>query len=287
MAQNFKNILIPLNFSESSESAVMTGIAMCKRHQTALHLLYVKEDHNLLVPPGRNPGLFEMTMAAGVALQDELETQARSIETEHGIDCYFHTSDEDFLTAVLETTADFHCGLIVLQKTKGSGILPVARRNSVYRILKNVDCPVLTIPPEMKVLTFSNVLFPVRPLVAALDKLEIALSIITKNNSKVLLFSALDTKNETSDADLVNELTNRAYFKMSINDIDIEKETNVSDNVAREVINKAVERKSDLIIISATIKRGLTARFYRNYTEKVIDSSPIPVLCVRVQPAWS
>jgi nucleotide-binding universal stress UspA family protein len=283
MAQSFKNILIPLNFSESSENALKTGIAMCKRHQTGLHLLYVKEEHNLLIPPGRNSGVFEMAMAASFALQDDLEARARAIKNEHGIDCYFHTSDKDFLTAVLEATGDFRCGLIILQKTQSTGILHVAGRNSVYRILKNVDCPVLTIPPETSVLSFTNVLFPVRPLVAALDKLEVALSIITKNNSKVLLFSALDTKNETSDAALLNELTNRAFFKMSINDVDIEKEMNVSDDVAMEVINKAVERNSDLIIISATIKKGLAARFYRNYTQKVIDASPIPVLCVRVQ----
>lgn len=282
MAQSFNNILVPLNFSESSENAVTTGIAMSKSHQTALHLLFVKEDPNLLVPPGRNAGVAEMAMVANAALQDELEARAKAIEKEDGIDCYFHISGEDFLTAVLKTTADFHCGLVILQKAGGTGILPLAWKNSVYSILKNVNCPVLVLPPGKTPLTFTNVLFPVRPLVAALDKLEAALSIISKNNSKVLLFSALDRRNEPSDAALVNELTNRAYFKMSINDIDIEKEANVSDNVAAEVINKAVERNSDLIIISATIKKGWTAGFYKNYTEKVIDASLIPVLCVRV-----
>lgn len=281
MTQSFKDILIPVNFSESSGNAERTGIAMCKRHQTALHLLYVKEDHNLLLPG--NTGVVEMTLAATVALQDELEARARQIENEHGIDCYFHISDEDFLTAVLETADDFRCGLIILQKSGNTGFLNLARRNSVYSMVKHAACPVLTICPEKEVITFTNVLFPVRPLVAALDKLDVALPILTKNKSKVLLFSALDTRNEPSDAELVNELVDRASFKMSINDIDIEKEMKVSDNVAREVVNKAVERNADLIIISATIKKGLTARFYRNYTEKVIDSSPIPVLCVKVQ----
>ena len=239
MTQSFKDILIPVNFSESSGNAERTGIAMCKRHQTALHLLYVKEDHNLLVP--RNTGVVEMTLAATVALQDELEARARQIEDEHGIDCYFHISDEDFLTAVLETADDFRCGLIILQKSRNTGFLNLGRRNSVYSMVKHAACPVLTICPEKEVISFTNVLFPVRPLVAALDKLDVALPILTKNKSKVILFSALDTRNEPSDADLVNELVDRASFKMSINDIDIEKEMKVSDNVAQEVVNKAVE----------------------------------------------
>ncbi|HEY0896097.1 MAG TPA: universal stress protein [Sphingobacteriaceae bacterium] len=239
MTQSFKDILIPVNFSESSGNAERTGIAMCKRHQTALHLLYVKEDHNLLVPG--NTGVVEMTLAATVALQDELEARARQIEDEHGIDCYFHISDEDFLTAVLETADDFRCGLIILQKSRNTGFLNLGRRNSVYSMVKHAACPVLTICPEKEVISFTNVLFPVRPLVAALDKLDVALPILTKNESKVILFSALDTRNEPSDADLVNELVDRASFKMSINDIDIEKEMKVSDNVAQEVVNKAVE----------------------------------------------
>lgn len=278
----FKDILIPVNFSESSDHAIRTGVEMCKRHQTALHLLFVSQEHNLAIPPGKNAGVFEMAVAAKVALQDEMEAQAKRIEQEHSIDCFFHTAEGVFHTAVAETADDFRCELIILQKSGSKGIFEMGQTSRIYKIIKHAACPVLTIPAKKPVLNFRKVLFPVRPLVSALEKLDVALSIIKKNHSRVLLFSAVNKRNQAAEIPLVNELTNRACYQMGINDIDIEKELNVADDMAREVVNKAVERKSDLIIITATIKKGLKALFYKNYTEKVISSSPVPVLSVKL-----
>lgn len=280
---SFKNILIPVNFSESSDHAVSTGIEMCKRHQTSLHLLFVAEAHNPAIPAGKNAGVFEMALAARVALQDDLEAQARKIAVEHSIDCYFHTAEGVFHLAVAEVARDFHCELVILQKSRSRGMFDLIKKHSIYRILKHAECPVLSVPAERPVLRFKKVLFPVRPLMSALQKLEVARSIIRKNNAKVLMFSAVSKSKVDEELPLVRELTSKACSQLEVNEVDIEREQTVVNDVAREVISKASEKKADLIIITATIKRGLKAFFYRNYTERVIALSQVPVLSVKTE----
>ncbi len=285
MAKTIKKILVPVNFSESYGNALTTAVAMCKRHVAALHLLHVKETQNLVYPPGKNPGILEMITAANAATEKNLEAEARQIEVDKGIRCYFHICEGSLVRTITDTAQRLHVDVIVLEKSKTGRMFGMMNGNEVYKVLKAVDCPVLTIPAEKRVQDFNRILFPVRPLLKGLEKLEIALPIMKRNNSRVLLFSPLTKRRKLSDLKIVNELANRANYLMGINNIDIEKEINFTDDMAQEVVNKAVEQKADLIIITATISSRLKSIFLKDYTEKIIDSSPVPVLSVKVKQA--
>lgn len=90
MNQSIKNILVPLNFSDSSESAEATAIAMCRRHKANLHLLSVRENNNFVLPPGKKPATLERFLVAQSELLKDLEYMAESIQKEHEINCFFH-----------------------------------------------------------------------------------------------------------------------------------------------------------------------------------------------------
>lgn len=280
--KDIKNILIPINFSDNSENAIRTGIAMCNRHGSVLHLLYIKEQNNFAIPPGKNSQLLRIILEAETELQNTLESQAKTIQRDHHINCFYHTAEGSFNPTVATIARDFYCDLIIIEKARNSQSFNFLKNNSVYKLLSEVTCPILSVPPLKTQSDFKKILLPVRPLHKGLQKLEIALPIISKNNSNVLLFGFVRQNKQDHDSEIINELIQKAKLLMRKDRINFEKEIKLTEDTAREVIGKAVEKKSDLIIITASIKKGLKSFFVRDYTKRVIDSSPIPVLCVKI-----
>ena len=278
MIRPLKNIFIPINFSYSADNAIYAAIAMCKRHNANLHLLYIEKASTFIYPSGRTAGTSLNVLKTEVERADKLEKQARKIQEENNINCFFHTGTGAFYEVLAAKSKDFYCDLILLQKSMHTTPFSFTDR-SAYKILKHVSCPVLTIPPGKRSLYFKNIFFPVRPIPFGTQKLEVALPIIKRNQARVSLFGALK---DLSEMGTTSKFIQQVNNLLSKDKIKVETEINSSNDVATEVVKRAVEKDSDLIIISATIKKGLKSLLTSNYTEKVIDNSPIPVLSVKV-----
>ena len=278
MTRPLKNIFVPVNFSDSADSAIYAAVAMCKRHNATLHLLHIQKERMFLYPPVRKPWTWLDVLKSKVDKAGQLEKQTKQIQEESNITCFFHTDSGTFHEVLATKTKDFYCDLIILQKSSDMKPFSLSNHNA-YNILKHVSCSVLIIPSGRWSLNFKNIFFPVRPIQSGLQKLEVALPIIEKNQAKVSLFGALKNLSEMSTASKFIQQLDKLLSKDKIK---VETEINTSDNVAKEVVKRAIEKDSDLIIISTTIQQSFAALFSSSYTERVINRSPIPVLSVKI-----
>jgi nucleotide-binding universal stress UspA family protein len=281
MTKAIKNIFIPVNFSDTSDSAIYAGIAMCKRHHAALHLLHIETEKECLYLYGKKLWLSIGSLEREVTRLNQLEAHAKRIRMESNIECFFHTGKGVFHEVLATKSKDFYGDLIILQKGNSSWFDAI-KRHSLSKILKNVGCPVLTIPAGKWSLSFKNIFFPLRPIFPGIKKLEAALPIIQRNKARVSLFAAWNPLKEKTTIRTASMLMQKADNILSRHHITVEKEISSTADVAKEVVRRAVEKDSDLIVISASVKKGFASIFTRSYTEKVIDSSPIPVLSVLV-----
>lgn len=277
MTGQLKNIFVPVNFSESSDSAIYAAIAMCKRHGAHLHLLHIEPGSLLKYSPRRGLDISLSMLKPEVEEANRLEKRAQEIRETSNISCFFHTGTGIYHEVLAAKAKDFYCDLIILQKTSPPHRFPFGG-HSAYKILQHVSCPVLTIPSGKWALYFKNIFYPVRPIQTAMHKFEVALPIIQINEAKVSLFAALKSLSEMSIAE---KFIKRVDNLLSKDKIRIETEISSSNDVAKQVVKRAVEKDSDLIIISATVKSGFKSLFTNNYTQRVINSSPIPVLSVK------
>ncbi|MFD2163312.1 universal stress protein [Paradesertivirga mongoliensis] len=277
MTGQLKNIFVPVNFSESSDSAIYTAVAMCRRHGAHLHLVHIEPESIFNYYPRRGLYISLNMLKPEVEEAIRLEKRAQEIRETNHINCFFHTGTGIYHEVLAAKAKDFYCDLIILQKNSHPHRLALSE-HSVYKILKHVSCPVLTIPSGKWALYFKNIFYPVRPIQTAMQKFEVALPIIRRNEAKVSLFAALKSLSEMSIAE---KFIKRVDHLLSKDKIKIETEINSSNDAAKQVVKRAVEKNSDLIIISATIKSGFKSLFTHNYTERVINNSPIPVLSVK------
>lgn len=280
MIKQIKNVLIVTNFSDSSTNSVEAGIAMCRRHQASLHLLHVRPK-NRFNPPGKNARLIEEVLAAYTSELERMELRARSIQEEKGVPCYFHIADGPFWRGISVTAEDFNCDLIILEK-RIDRHYPASGTSLLCRILQEVKCPVLTLPGKNEHLQFKKILIPMKASYADLQKLEIALPIIQKNRSDVFLFGSIRTQTEVRDVLLINKLLNTAGYLIQKNKVLVERETYLAKSLAKQVLSKAAEKHSDLIIMTNKPQAGIKNWFSQSTMERVIAGSSIPVLTVKV-----
>lgn len=277
-----KNILIPINLPADSENAIQSGVAMCKRHSAALHLLYIKTGKDPLPQNYRNAEITSLVYQADLTNLKEYRNLAARIETEHRISCYFHELPALSIESLKQKIKFLSIDLLILVKPEETGYFAQLLSDySIYKLVKALECPVLSLPPEKKWLEFKKVLFPVRALDESLEKLDFALPILERNQSEVLLFASLEGRYEAQQLPVVNILLNRANYKLQMHNLDVERETVIADDLAKEVIRRAEELNSDLIIITATIAKGFSAYLTENYTQRVIKYSPVPVLSIK------
>lgn len=281
MQSSIKNILVPINFSTSSSDAVETGIAMCKRHNAVLHLLQVTRQNGFSYPAGKNALLIDLRLQARKENQETLEFKAKCISERHNITCYYHINDGPFASTVASVAADFYCDIILIERNQSSLLSNLFKTNSAYEVVKHAACPVLTIPNHCLKMHFNSILFPVTPSQTIVDKLEKSLPIIRRNNSKVTLFGSTTSESNLLDRQLINNLNTLLKSTIALTNRYVETEMATTRQTAKKIIEKGREKNADLIIISASVGRGLKHLITTSYAEKMVNNSPIPVLSVK------
>jgi nucleotide-binding universal stress UspA family protein len=281
MEKKITNILIVTNFSASCKNAVETAIAMCKRHDSALHLLVIRKPNTVPFPPGKNARLIADILKSYVDQQKTLQSQAKAIQEKHNISCFYHLVNGPFGEGIASTAENFKCDLVILEKP-AADLFNITRSNNLYRILKYLNQPVLTVPSKNSRIDFKRILIPVRPYFSDLEKLDIALPILQKNNSNVTIMGAIAAQTATADALFMEKLLQTACHLIDRDNIQVEKETYVIKDLAKEVLFIAGEKKSDMIVISRKFRPGLAGLLHSSYSERVISASTVPVLSVKL-----
>ncbi len=276
-----KNIIVPLNFSASANSVIETGIAMCKQHDAVLHLLQVNPEASLPNLAGKNALLMDLRLQARRDDLDTMELKAKTISETNQITCFYHISEGPFAQTVAAVANDFYCDLILLERPGTSPLSIFLKSNNAYEIVGLSNCPVLMIPDRWAKKSFNSVLFPVWPANSILDKLDVSLPIIRENKSRVTLFGSTTTRNKLSESVMVDNLIRSAYSIIKMTNKNVEREMDPTPRTARKIIRKAIEKRSDLVVISASVKRGLKHFFRRDYTEIMLNDCPVPVLSVK------
>ncbi|SKB36428.1 universal stress protein [Daejeonella lutea] len=281
MQRAIKNVLIPVNFSASATHAIETGIGMCMRHGATLHLLQVNRDSVMPHPAGRNALLMDLRLQARKNDQDALEWKAKSIAQDYRISCFFHLREGQFAKTVASVAKDFYCDMILLERQIPSSFAGLINTHSAYQILFQTDCPVMVIPARCAKKRFDSILFPISPAQAIGSKLDVSLPIIRENKATVTLIGSTTSRNSISECVHVNNLIQSAHSVISRNTNKVDKELDPTRRTAKKIIRKAIEKSTDLVIISASFKTSLEHLFTGNYTQQMLNTCPVPVLSVR------
>lgn len=279
-------VLVPIDFSPLSESALLTAVEICKRHSASVTLLHIVENTLAMLAPKAGIAASSVLPELGRSAEERLRAKCMDIIASHKVHANFLVATGSAASAINHWAVEKKIDLIVLGTEGITGVREYFMGTNAYKVVKNSTCPVLTIPSTKPCIAFKNILFPVRPVPSALEKYHVIKPIIDRNGSSVRISGIVETRDKPGMLEM-NDLVTQIKQRMLLDDITSKIDVHVCDNAARCVLDIASADKPDLIVITATVGTTLQEFFLNPYTQDILNHSRYPVLSIRPedQPA--
>ncbi|MEP7142966.1 MAG: universal stress protein [Ferruginibacter sp.] len=275
---DIKRILVPIDFSNNSMNALQTAVAMAKRHGADLKLLHVFDIDNTLYPEdnmGNNSN-------PDIAIKS-LSRLAASVKNGDGINCGIAYISGYIPNAILQTAKTENSDLIVMGKNGNSGYREMYAGTNSYYVIKKSHCPVLLIPSGKMFESFTDVLFPARPVISVFEKYDLIRPIITENKA-TLHFLGLRNPSYIEELHIISKLFDILKQQSSADHFNTTFNYYFKDSKFAAHLLDTIQKKEfpyDLLVISAELDNNVKDYYLGDYAQQIIHQSQIPVLIIR------
>ena len=293
---SIERILCPIDFSDISHHALAHAAAVARWYEARLTLLYVFVNLPALdLPP------LVLEDGARARLFGQMRAFAGIVPPEVQVDCQLQ---EERLVhdAILAQVATTQADLLVLGTHGRSGFQRLFLGSVTEKVIRKVKCPTLIVPPRAPDIApgapveFHNVLCPIDFSDGSLAALEYAINLAEEADGQLTLLHVTEMPaaltqepfvvedeitriRETAATDARRKLANlipenaRAYCTIDT--------AVVEGRVYREILRRATEMKTDLIVMGVHGRGALDLLLFGSTTHHVIRASACPVLIVR------
>jgi nucleotide-binding universal stress UspA family protein len=205
---------------------------------------------------------------------DELQI---SLHEEFSITIETKISTESLLDTINDLVAIEQVDLVVMGTSGRQNIKQLILGSNSYNILLNANCSVLLIPENFKKTSFKKILFPVRVNHELDQKADLSILLANKNNGGINLLGVghLD-KMEEVKKDYIAMKRN-----LKLKSAEYESEFQLSHDNAEVIIQAAIDKESDIIILADEDEDSWKSFMADNFFKKMINGTNIPLLIVK------
>ena len=277
MGTEIKSILIPTDFSDLSTNALQVAVKMAQRHEAKLLIVHVVHTYYMIDRGGKqvigSETVQENINNAKIKL-DELQI---SLHEKFNITIETKISTESLLDTINDLVAIEQVDLVVMGTSGRQNIKQLILGSNSYNILLNANCSVLLIPENFKKTSFKKILFPVRVNHELDQKADLSILLANKNNGGINLLGVghLD-KMEEVKKDYIAMKRN-----LKLKSAEYESEFQLSHDNAEVIIQAAIDKESDIIILADEDEDSWKSFMADNFFKKMINGTNIPLLIVK------
>jgi hypothetical protein len=167
----------------------------------------------------------------------------------------------------------------------GNDLIALQGATHAFQLVQTAPCPVLVIPARQEELVFEQILFPVRPIPGAPDKYEVVRQLLLESGGAELIVLALFSPNEVISRYQLEEDISLLEGKLTRDGVKTCIDYCPTDLMAETVLEKAFERKADLLVITAGPGDGSDVFFTGSFTRQMLRYAPCPALAIRPEGA--
>ncbi len=277
MAPAIENILVPTDFSNTSNNALKAAIDICKKKKATLHLLHVIETQ-YVVAVAPEPGISAAVMATD--MQQEARSQLYNIYervlAEHEIKVHTHLAAGVAYEEICKTGNAVAANLIIMGNKGTHGLKELLNRSTAFNVIKHSSLPVLTIPGHITAFKFDKILFPARPVNELREKYNFLKPFISRKSS--FHIAAMCSLGELEELAAHRNELHEIISSLKKLGVTYTTEMYTCNNVATKVLELAELFGADLIAINATLDYKWKNFFVGPYTQQIVNHSSVPVL---------
>lgn len=295
----FKRILCPVDFSDSSIRALAHAEALARWYEAQLTVLHVV--------PTFEP--IQVQAELGVPVQivnpmprEEVVRQMRPFLERAGVSSEAQLIAEagDPRTTIVDQALTTRADLIVIGTHGRRGFTRLLLGSVAESVLHEAPCPVMTVSPHTEaaasdVVTFKRILCPIDFSPSALLALGFALDLARQAGGLVTLLHVVEwlAEEEPRTSAHFNVPEVRGYMvddaRQRLRSLVAEEsrvwceidDVIVSGRAHREILRAAEARAADLIVMGSQGRGGVGLALFGSTTQQVVRSAACPVLTVR------
>ena len=274
------NILVPLDFSETSLNALDTAITIAKRQESKITLLNVVDSSIMFGLKGvyyiSEKTLDSLINVSALMLNPLLAT----LQKKHQLDCSSEIKVGLVPQSIVKTALDIDADLIIMGTHGASGFREFFMGSTAQNVIKISSCPVLTIPSNRKWLNFKTILFPIRPIAGGVEKYDFLRKIIVNNSASVKILVLAPTYNDDEKKTL-QKLAKELKAKLIEDGIKISGNLKSGGNMPEAVLKMSKSIGADMIVITMNIDPAFKQFFIGPFEQHIVNHAAVPVLSIR------
>jgi nucleotide-binding universal stress UspA family protein len=294
----FKRILCPIDFSDSSIRSLAHAAALANWYDAQLTVLHVVPTFEPL--PVRGDFGEPVQLVNPVSREEVLEELRRAVErTTVRQTPTLATEAADSSTTIVEQALSMDVDLIVMGTHGRRGFKRLLLGSVAEAVLHKASSPVLTVPPRAgtaasEVVTFKRILCPIDFSPSALRAFEFALDLARQADGRVTLLHVIEWLAEEERES--KHFNVPEYRRALAADAEERLRRLVADEprtwaeietvlafgrAYREILHAAEKNLADLIVMGAQGRGGLDLALSGSATQQVVRGATCPVLTVR------
>jgi nucleotide-binding universal stress UspA family protein len=294
-----RQILCPIDFSETSRHALDHAVILAKWYQSHLTALHVVHAPLFPPPPMLLSAYADVSTAAVPDRQVLREGLLRWLEPagRAGVKTLALVEDGNVAAAILDQAARRAADLIVMGTHGLSGFERFMLGSVTERVLRKASGPVLTVPPAAETaaqLPYRRILCPVDFSDPSLAAFRLATSLAQEADARLTLLHVIDF---SPDEERIVERFDVPEFQRVVTEnarvrlealltADLREWCSPTNHIAygkpyRRILEIAAEEGTDLIVIGVHGRNALDLALFGSTTNQVVRRAPCPVLTRR------
>jgi len=278
MKIEINKILVPTDFSETSNYAVEKACRLASKLGAKLYIIHVLESSPYkLVPADENP---KEKVVYQKNIMDRLEKLSKSISDQYHIEVNTLLGENKVVEVIEDAVKDNNIDLIVMGTSGASGMREFLIGSNAQRVVNRSVCPVITFRVPPGELGFKTIVLPVEEWNSSIEKLDYVTEIAKIYDSQVHLLGIIES-NKKADMRRVLVLLNTAEKYLKENNISFVRKIISSQHIAKETLLYAEEIKADLIMVMTEHESRLESVLAGVLARHIANHSLIPVMSIK------
>lgn len=269
-------ILIPIDFSETSQLALDHAVYMAELFGAEIIFLHVFETFSYQMEISQ---MLIQSVKVGDVVKEKLESLAQDTFKKSGVKVSTEMATGSVAANVVETAERLGVDVIIMGTHGASGFEEFFVGSNAYKVVTKSAVPVLSVQTHSNKVGYKNVVVPIDSSKESRQKLRYAATLAQKYNSSLHILSLITDPGEDTDHKF-NIIEDQIAAFLNENEVAFDMKRLTGDNIAKMTMDFANEIEADLIIIMTEQEPNIAGFILGQYAQQVVNHSKIPVLSI-------
>lgn len=270
-----KQIIVAIDFSKTSLSALAYGIHLANKAGANLQMVWVD---NTTSDEVVFEGFAHEERNEKVTLLKELQDANAKKLRKGKLD--FKTRKGKVYIEIAQQAKAMNADLIIAGTHGVSGFEEFWIGSNAYRIVTHAPCPVITLRHDCKVEDIRKIVIPIDSSQETRQKIPVASLVAQMFGSEIHILSLYSTSLKSVQR-RVDNYARQVVDYLKDRKVKFVSEIKESENITRTTIDYAEEVGANLIAIMTEQETTTANIFLGPYAQQMVNHSPIPVLSMR------